>query len=218
MAEIRWHGHNCFRIKGREGTVMTDPVGRNTGYAMGKQSADIVTLSHEHPGHTNLNAVRPEYKVISGPGEYEITDVFVTGIRTYHDTSKGADLGYNTIYLFEIDGISFCHLGDLGHPLSTEQTEMLSQCDILFVPAGGPPTISADIAAEVVSELQPRIVIPMQFATSIGDQNRLGVADFAKSMGSPIPEAIDKYTIRRSDLAETTSLVILAPDSEAAKR
>src|SRR5680860_370783 len=98
MAEFRWYGHNCFRIRAREATVLTDPVGKNTGYTLPRQTADIVTLSHDHPGHNNLAAVKPEYQVINGPGEYELHGIFVTGIRTYHDAEADARLGYNNAY------------------------------------------------------------------------------------------------------------------------
>lgn len=218
MAEIRWHGHNCFRVRGREATVLTDPVGRNTGYAMGKQNADIVTISHSHPGHTNLNALRPEFRVVDGPGEYEISNVFLTGVRTYHDDRKGADLGYNTAFLFELEDMTFCHLGDLGHPLTTDQAEILSQCDILMIPIGGPPTLTPELAVDIVSMLEPKVILPMQFATALGDSDRMTIEDFAKALGSKPPEPLDKLTLKKSDLTETPTLIVLQPDAEVAKR
>ena len=167
MAEFRLYGHNCFRIKAREATVITDPVDRVTGYAMPKQTADIVTISHEHQGHTNLDAIRPpEYQIVRGPGEYEMHDVFITGIRTYHDDAKGSERGYNTVYLIEVEGFVIVHLGDLGHPLSAEQAEALDDCDVLLVPAGGGDVVSPEQAAEIVSQLGPKVVIPMQYATA----------------------------------------------------
>src|SRR6476620_8964104 len=147
VAEFRWLGHNCFRIKAREAVVLTDPVDRVTGYAMQKQTADIVTISHDHQGHVNLAGVRPEYQVVRGPGEYEMHDVFITGIRTYHDNEKGGKLGYNTMYHIEMEGIVTCHLGDLGHPLTEEQAEAISDCDVLLIPAGNPDLLTLDQAA-----------------------------------------------------------------------
>jgi L-ascorbate metabolism protein UlaG (beta-lactamase superfamily) len=218
MAEFRWYGHNCFRIKTREATLITDPVGRNTGYAMSKQTADIVTLSHDHPGHANLAAVKPEFSVISGPGEYEMHDVFVTGIRTYHDAASGREQGYNTVYLIEAEGMNICHLGDLGHLPTSEQVEQMAQCDILLAPVGGGPMISASQAAEVVTQLEPKLVIPMQFATTIGDSGRGALEPFVSALGMPAPEPVDKLTVRHSELTDVMQLVILLPDSEAAKR
>ncbi len=94
MAEIKWLGHACFRIRAREATILTDPVPRSLGYRV-KQ----VTLSHDHPGHNALEIISGDYKVVRGPGEYEMNEVFITGIRTYHDTKKGEEHGRNTVYL-----------------------------------------------------------------------------------------------------------------------
>ncbi len=218
MAEFRFFGHNCIRIKAREAVILTDPVDKITGYAMSKQTADIVTLSHKHQGHTNLNGVKPEFRVIDGPGEYEMHDVFITGIRTYHDTENGKKRGYNTIYLFEVEGMRICHLGDLGHPLSAEQTESLEDCDILLVPAGGGDIISPEQAAEVIGQLGPKVVIPMQFATDFGDTDLGGLDRFCKTLGVPVPPFEEKLVIRQSDLTDVMRLVALAPESDAAKR
>jgi L-ascorbate metabolism protein UlaG (beta-lactamase superfamily) len=218
MAEFRWFGHNCFRIKAREATVLTDPVGRATGYVMPKQTADIVTFSHDHPGHANLDALRPDYQLVNGPGEYELHEVFITGIRTYHDDKKGKERGYNTVYLIELEGMVVCHLGDLGHALSEEQAEAMAGCDVLLVPAGGGSVIDVGRAVEVIGQLEPKIVIPMQFATPIGDTN-LGTVDaFCKQLGVELPAAEDKLVIRQTDLGEAMRLVVLTPESEAAKR
>lgn len=218
MAEFRWLGHNCFRIKAREATILTDPVDRVTGYAMPKQTADIVTISHEHQGHVNLNGVKPEYQVVRGPGEYELHDVFITGIRTYHDAEKGAKHGYNTIYLVEMEGIVICHLGDLGHPLSEEQTEAISDCDVLLVPAGGGDVIAPEQAAELIAQVEPKIVIPMRYATANGDKDLGQLEPFAKRLGVEVSETLGKLTIRHSDLPETMRLIALTPESDAVKR
>jgi L-ascorbate metabolism protein UlaG (beta-lactamase superfamily) len=218
MAEFRWFGHSCFRIKAREATVLTDPVGRVTGYAMPKQQVEIVTLSHDHPGHANLDAVRPEYQLVNGPGEYELHEVFITGIRTYHDDEKGKKLGYNTVYLIELEGLVICHLGDLGHALTEEQAEAMAGCDVLLVPAGGGTVLDPVRAAEVISQLEPKIVIPMQYATDIGDKTLGGVDAFCKQLGVEMPAPEDKLVLRHSDLGEAMRLVILTPESEAARR
>ncbi|HEY7034174.1 MAG TPA: MBL fold metallo-hydrolase [Thermomicrobiales bacterium] len=217
MAEFRWFGHSCFRIKAREATVLTDPVGRVTGYAMAKQVADIVTVSHDHPGHANLDAVKPGYQLVSGPGEYELHEVFITGIRTYHDDKKGKDLGYNTVYLIELEGMVICHLGDLGHALAEEQAEAMAGCDVLLVPAGG-SVLEPARAVEVVGQLEPKIVIPMQYATAIGDTKRGSVEAFCKLLGVEVPAAEDKLVVRQSDLGEAMRVVVLTPESEAARR
>ncbi len=215
MAEFRWYGHNCFRIRAKEATVLTDPVGKNTGFVLPKQTADIVTISHDHPGHTNLAAVKPEFQVIDGPGEYELHDIFVTGIRTYHDGDAGAQQGYNTVYLIEVEGMIICHLGDLGHPIKPDQSEEMGQCDILLVPAGGGPIISPEQAAEVVALLEPKIVIPMQYAAGAGDRNLEPLTTFITTLGAGAPEPVDKLVIKRSELTEVMRVVVLNPNGEA---
>jgi L-ascorbate metabolism protein UlaG (beta-lactamase superfamily) len=218
MAEIRWYGHNCFRIRAREATVIIDPVAKSTGYAMARQTADVVLITHEHQGHANLAAVKPDYKVVRGPGEYEMHDVFITGIRTYHDAEKGMQHGYNTAYLLEVEGMTVCHLGDLGHALNEEQLEILNGADVLMIPVGGGTVISAEQAAETVGQLEPKVVIPMQYATAIGDKKLGELEPFCKVLGVPVPAAEEKLTLRHSDLTETMRLVTLRPESEAARK
>ena len=218
MAEIRWFGHNCFRIRAKEATVLIDPVGKNTGYVMAKQTADVVLISHDHPGHANLNAVKPDFQTVRGPGEYEMHDVFITGIRTYHDTETGAKRGYNTAYLIEAEGMTFCHLGDLGHMPNAEQLEVLISADVLMIPVGGGPVISTEQAAEMIGLLEPKVVLPMQYATATGDTGLATIEPFCKALGMPVPDPEDKLTLRTSELTETVRMVTLKPESEAVRR
>jgi L-ascorbate metabolism protein UlaG (beta-lactamase superfamily) len=185
---------------------------------MPKQTADVVTISHDHPGHANLAAVRPEYQIVNGPGEYEMHDIFITGIRTYHDEERGKQRGYNTVYLIELEGMVICHLGDLGHALTEEQAEAMSNVDVLLVPAGGGEVIDPAKAAETISLLEPKVVIPMQFATARGDSRLGDLATFCKQLGVEVPPAEEKLTVRHSDLSEAMRLVVLAPESDPARR
>ena len=218
MAEIRWYGHNCFRIRAKEATVIVDPVGRETGYVMAKQTADVVLISHDHAGHANLNAVKPEFQTIQGPGEYEMHDAFFTGIRTYHDAETGKVHGYNTAYMIDLEGIHFCHLGDLGHALNEEQIEVLGTCDVLMVPVGGGTVMSVELAAEMIGLLEPKVVIPMQYATPVGDKSLGGLEPFCKALGVAVPEAEEKLTLKLSELTDVMRMVVLNPDSESVKR
>ncbi len=218
MAEIRWYGHNCFRIRAKEATVIVDPVARSTGYAMGKQNADIVALTNAQPGSRNLGAIRPEFQTVEGPGEYEIHDVFLTGVRTYHDDKQGAELGYNTCYVIDLEGLKIGHLGGLGHTLSSEQIEALSAVDVLMAPAGSGNVLSFEKVVETITELTPKVLIPMRYATPIGDKGLGELDPFCKQLGVEIPEAEDNLVIRHSDLTESMRLVILTPDSEPARR
>jgi L-ascorbate metabolism protein UlaG (beta-lactamase superfamily) len=216
MAEIKWFGHNCFRIRAKEATVITDPVDKVTGYAMPKQTADIVSISHKHQGHSNLNAVKPEYQVVDGPGEYEMHGVFITGVRTYHDSSQGVERGYNTVFLFELDGMKFCHLGDLGHLLTSDQLEQIGTPHVLMVPAGGTGVITPTQAAEVIAQLEPKIIIPMQYATEQGDHGLGDLASFCKVLGVSVPTPEEKLTLR--DAGETTQVIALLPESDGVRK
>lgn len=218
MAEIRWYGHNCIRIKAREATVFIDPVSRSTGYAMGKHNADIVVLSAtENPG-VSLTPIRPGYRTIAGPGEYEMHEVFVTGVRTYQDAEQGKIRGYNTVYLIEVEGLKVGHLGFLGHRLTEEQAEALEDVDILFAPAGGGDRLSAERVADQVTDLSPNVVIPVHFATPIGDRKLDDAATFSKQLGLDMPEPEDKFVVKRSDLTDALRIVMLRPEGDPAKR
>ncbi|MCX2727493.1 MBL fold metallo-hydrolase [Thermomicrobium sp. 4228-Ro] len=212
MSEIKWLGHACVRLRGRDVTVVMDPVAPETGYHPPKQRADIVTVSHAHPGHRYLDLVRPGYRLIDGPGEYEIKGTFITGIRTYHDEERGARLGKNTVYVVDLDGVQICHLGDLGHTLSDEQAELLSEVDVLLVPVGGGTTLDADRAVEVVGQIEPHVVIPLQFRTEHGDSGREPVERFLRAMGVTEWTTRESLTVRKGEFGEAMEVVVLVPD------
>jgi L-ascorbate metabolism protein UlaG (beta-lactamase superfamily) len=209
MAEIKWFGHACFRLRSRDATILTDPVPRSKGFKVEKQRADIVTLSHDHPGHTNLDLISGEPKIVNGPGEYEMNDVFITGIRTYHDEANGAERGRNTAYLYELEDLVVLHLGDLGHTLTDEQVESMSRADIVIIPIGGGPVLDATKASEVLGQLDAKIVIPMQYQTPTGDTDRDPLERFMKEMGATDVTPRDKLVVRSSDLGETQTIVVL---------
>jgi len=206
--EVTWLGHSCFRIKGKEVTLVTDPFAESLGYPPVKLSANIVTLSHAHPGHSYATGVEGSPKVLSRPGEYEVRGVFITGMSTFHDLEKGESRGKNIIYLMEMDDVRLCHLGDLGHLPSPRQIEDLGNVEVLFVPVGGISTIDAKMAAEVVRFLNPKIIIPMHYGnevvTWLEPLNR-----FIKEMGlgDIIPQP--KLFISHSSLPLETQVVAL---------
>lgn len=207
--EITWLGHACFRLRGKNVTIITDPYEDRIGYKLGRVTADIVTVSHEHYDHNNVAAVGGEPKVINGPGEYEIGGIFITGIQTWHDAESGHRRGRNTAYLIEMDDLVTCHLGDLGHVLSAQQAEAMSNVDVLMVPVGGNFTINAAQAAEVISLIEPRIVIPMHFKTE-GLKLEIEPLDrFARAMGLKEIKTVPKLTVTKSSLPEETQVVVL---------
>lgn len=214
MADIQYLGHACFRLRGREGIVLCDPYHASVGFEVGKPTAHIVTVSHHHPGHDNVAAVRPlrdRLMVIDGPGEYEIRGIMITGIRTYHDHRNGAERGFNTVYVIRIDDVTFCHLGDLGHDLSQQQIEDIGSVDVLFVPVGGGATIGPEEAANVVSQIEPRIVIPMHYATPHhAPGSMLAPLDrFIQEFGLKDPVFQEKFSVTPTTLSSDAETQVL---------
>ena len=195
--EITWLGHSCFRIKGSRTTVITDPYSSDLGYSLGKQTADIVTVSHQHPGHSNTRAINGSPKIFSRAGEYEISGVLLLGEPTFHDAEEGKKRGKNTVFLIHIDDVSICHLGDLGHVLNSKQVEDLDNINILMIPVGGVSTIAAAQAAQVVRLLEPKIVIPMHYKTPALKRELESADAFLKEMAVKDLSAQTKLMVTR---------------------
>ena len=207
--DINWLGHSCFRIKGRNAAIVTDPYPPDLGYSLGKPSADIVTVSHLHPGHSYTDGVSGDPRLVKGPGEYEISGVMIIGVATFHDNEKGAKRGKNTVYLMDVDGVSVCHLGDLGHSLTADQVEQIEEADVLLLPVGGVHTIDAAVAAEVVRQLEPKVVVPMHYRTDALNRGLATVDGFLKEMGQKESTSQPKLTLTRTTLPLTTQVVVL---------
>ena len=207
--DISWLGHSCFRIRGRETTIITDPYSPTLGYSLGKPTAHIVTVSHQHPGHAYVQGIGGEPRLVNGPGEYEIGGVLLIGIATFHDGEKGGKRGKNTAYLMELDEISVCHLGDLGHVLTAEQVEELDNVDVLLLPVGGVSTINAPMAAEIVRQLEPKVVIPMHYQTEALNRELEPVARFLKEIGVEQVTPQPKLALTRSSLPANTQVFLL---------
>ena len=220
---IQWFGQSFFKITtknslGQELALAIDPFNKNYGLKVpNKFGADIALITHDHEDHNNLEIIKgteitPEPFVISGPGEYEVKGVMIYGVPSFHDDENGAKLGDNTIYIIEAENMWLAHLGDLGQKkLSEKQLEHLEGVDVLFVPIGGTYTIDAKTAGQIISEIEPKIIIPMHY--KIPDLNIAldGVEKFIKEIGLK-PEETDKLRLIKKDLpTEETKLVILQP-------
>ena len=207
--EIFWLGHSCFLIRGKEKNIITDPYHPDLGYHLGEPDADIVTLSHFHPGHNYIEGVVNEPKRIQSPGEYEIGGTFITGVASFHDNRKGDLRGKNTIYIIEMDGITLCHLGDLGHTLAAHSIEEIGDIDILFLPVGEVSTMPVDTAVDIVRQLEPPIVIPMHYKTAAFTGDLSPVDKFLDKMRIRELEARPKLSITSSSLPSTTQTIVL---------
>ena len=204
MADVKWLGNTCFRIKSREATVLMDPIARDGGISMPKQKADIVTLSVRGRSKALAN-VEGDYTLIEGPGEYEVQDVFLSGIRTRR---TGGEKEFNTIYLVEMDEMIFCHLGNLSRSLSEAQVEAMGDVDVLFVPIGGEDSLSPAVATEVIGQIGPRLVIPMRYR--IGEEaGKRALGEFAAALGLVEVPREDRLTIRKNTLPEAMGVTVL---------
>lgn len=212
--EIRYFGHSSFLLKNKTTSVVTDPYSTDSvGLKFPKNiTADIVTVSHDHPDHNHIANIEGTPFVISGPGEYEIKGISILGYSSFHDEEKGAKRGKNTIYKFEIDNISICHLGDLGCIPTNEEIEKLDGIDILLVPVGGFYTIDPEQAEKIIAEIEPSVVIPMHFGRTELDKKTFGdlkpLTEFLKVMGSIEVQPVPKLMMTKDKLPEKTQVFI----------
>jgi len=207
--EIIWHGHSCFSIKEKGKVIVTDPYGPELGYSPLKLAADIVTVSHFHPGHSFVEGVGTDSRQITTPGEYEMGGLFITGISTYHDNENGEVRGKNTVYLLEIGSIILCHLGDLGHKLTPQLLEEIGPVDVLFLPVGEGSTFSVNQAVETVRAIEPHIVIPMHYQTEALNRKLETVDTFLKRMGTKDIEVKSSISFSHSSIPSNTEVMVL---------
>jgi L-ascorbate metabolism protein UlaG (beta-lactamase superfamily) len=210
--EITWFGQTCFRLSERGlATVVTDPYSPEIGLTLPRSRAHIVTVSYDDPQCRYTSGVRGPFKLLDGPGEYEIGTVFITGIPTYADGKRGAARGLNTVFTFSFDSLTVCHLGRLGHVPTQSQVEDLGTVDILLVPVGGMGSLSPAQASEVISLFEPSFVIPMYYKIP-GLQVKLGtLSRFLKEMGLEKVDSQEAFKVSRSSLSEETQVIVLEP-------
>jgi L-ascorbate metabolism protein UlaG (beta-lactamase superfamily) len=207
--EIVWLGHAAFRVRGKEATVICDPCDKSTGYSMGRPTADIVTVSHSDPAHSYVDGVAGSPRVIEGPGEFEIAGVSIVGVPTFRGKEKTPESGRNVAYVIELEDMRIGHLGGIGHVPTSDQLEAMSNVDVLMVPVGGGESLDAPPAAETVSLIEPKFVIPMNYKTD-AERGKLDPLDrFLKEMGAKSPEHHAKVTITRSSLPEETQVLVI---------
>jgi L-ascorbate metabolism protein UlaG (beta-lactamase superfamily) len=215
--DITWYGLSCFRIREGGVTVICDPYDRSVGLQLPKLRADIVTVSHERPGHSSAERIAGEPKVLRGPGEYEVKNVFITGANTYHRRHKELPPERNVIFFFEFDDFTVGHLGDLGEvPAQSEIEELnVGEVDILMVPVGGGEILDPTRAVEIIGMFEPKLVVPMhyhqpQLSTSWA-QSLEPVEKFLRELGTSAPEPQEMVRLTKSGLPEETQVALLIP-------
>ena len=210
--EITWLGHSCFRLRDRAATVVTDPYGKDLGLNLVRVRADIVTVSHDAEDHNYVKGVKGDFQVLTGPGEYEVSSVFVTGLELRGDRKKKEVVSgpRNTVFLFEFDDLTICHLGDLNIvPTQAQVEEALGEVDVLLIPVGGGESLTASQASEVVSLLEPHIVIPMHYQVHEISLELDPVGKFLKEMGLDKVTPQEVLKVNRSGLPDETQIVLL---------
>ena len=211
--KIKWLGHASFLITADSGLkIITDPyhTGERLKYGQINESADIVTISHEHSDHNNIAAVRGNPEAVKGAVKVKIKGIEFRGIPAYHDDAGGGKRGSNTIFCFTVDGINICHLGDLGHQLTSQQVADLGKIDILLTPTCGFYTIDAATATELVNNLKPRVIIPMHFRNSECDYPVAGVDEFLHGKKNVTNLDASEIEFKKGELPDN-QIIVLKP-------
>lgn len=209
--DITWRGHACFVLKGKNRTVVTDPFRPDLFGSFENLEADIVTVSHHHPGHSYVEGIADSPRQVDRPGEYEIGGVFITGIGTFHDDQQGKLRGKNTLYLIEMDGLALCHAGDIGHSLPAPLIEEIGSVDVLFLPVGEVSTLGIDAAIELVRQLETRLVVPMHYGTPNATKPLQPVDKFLSGMGVHDVQPRPVLSVTPTSLPAATQIVLLDP-------
>ena len=214
--EITWFGHSCFRLMERSAAaIVTDPFDKSIGFTPPRLKADVVTISHDAPGHNNVSTVKGA-RAITGPGEYEIGGAFITGVRTTVKESEN-DSGLqpeNTAYVIEYESASVCHLGDVSTIPTQPQVEALGTVNVLLVPVGGGKGLNAAQAAEIISMIQPSIVVPMHYKIGKTKLKLDPLSRFLKEMGLGKVPPEPSLKVTQSNLPEETQIVVLQPKGD----
>ena len=216
--ELTWYGRTCIRLRGKDAVVVNDPYPSIVGPTGRGITGDVVTFSHpddNHPpkkatklsrdGGTALPTSLEAAFVLDGPGEYEVHDVLLTGVRTYRDNEKGVERGRQTAFVTELDGIHTIHLGDIGHELTEEKLADIGRVEVVCVPIGG--ALTAATAAALVAQLDPKIVVPMPVCEDEAECDE-ALKKFLHEMGAE-PQVQAKLSIMPSSLPAETTTVLL---------
>jgi L-ascorbate metabolism protein UlaG (beta-lactamase superfamily) len=211
--DLTWLGHACFRLRGREVTILTDPYeGADWGYPPVATSANVVTISNDHPHHAGLSGIDGQPRVLRGPGEYEIGGALIWGVRTLQRKNGTARAPRNTAFIIQVEELTVCHLGDLADaPLGAEELSRIKDADVLLVPVGGNCTINATQAAAVVAQVEPKLIVPMHYATeeTRGHLPLDEIERFCKELGATDASPRARLSITPSSLPNEPTVVLL---------
>jgi len=212
--KIKWCGHSAFLITSSSGIrIVTDPYepgGYDGALSYGSipDEIDIAVVSHDHPDHNYVQGLKGKPKVVKGPGTQKVSGVEFKGVFTYHDTSQGKERGESTIFSFTVDNVRLCHLGDLGHSLSSNEVSEIGEVDVLMIPVGGFYTIDAEVATEVMNSIKPLLVIPMHFKTEKCEFPITTVDDFISGKTNVKKLDASEIEITKDNLPTSTEIQV----------
>ena len=209
---LRWHGHSCFELRD-SATVITDPHdGKSIGIPAPSLRGDVVLVSHDHFDHNCVRQVKgSEISVIRDPQMTVERGVRVQGIETYHDTAKGSKRGRNIVFKVEMDGMTLCHLGDLGHMLDDSQLEEVGTPDILLIPVGNTFTLDVRSAIDLAKRISPKVIVPMHYRVGGLSLSIRPVDDFLGGFTeSEIVRVGNEIEFKPEDLPESTEVWVFS--------
>lgn len=216
--KIIWHGQSLFEIitkpkQNDEIKIVIDPFDQSLGLRIPKLDASILLVSHDHHDHSNIKAVSGTPFLIEGPGEYEVKGIYIKGIPAFHDNSLGKERGRVTIFTIETEEIKVCHLSDFGQTeLTEQQLEEIGEANVLMIPVGGVYTIGPKEASRIINQIEPQIIIPMHYHIPKLKYKLEGLDKFLKVMGLKNPEHLNKLSIKKRDISEEkTKVIVLTP-------
>jgi L-ascorbate metabolism protein UlaG (beta-lactamase superfamily) len=212
MMKVKYLGHSAFVITSEKGLrIITDPYKTSPSLTYGEitESADIVTVSHEHLDHCNPAAVRGNPEVVKGTGRVVVKGIEFNGVASYHDEARGRMRGNNIIFCFDLDGMRVCHLGDLGHLLDNRQVKEIGSVNILLIPVGGYYTIDARAASQVCNQLKPNVIIPMHYRTEKGIPGIVGVEEFIRGKDNVTELDLSEIEFKGEELPPQSQIMVL---------
>jgi L-ascorbate metabolism protein UlaG (beta-lactamase superfamily) len=218
---VEWYGQSAFHLSTDEQSVAIDPFADMSAMAASRGmqfdyppisgvEADLLLVTHEHIDHNGVEAIVGEPTILrSTAGTLESPLGEVTAIASEHDEQAGTARGPNTIFVFELDGVRVCHMGDFGQSeLREEQAAAIGKVDLLIVPVGGGPTIGAEQASAIVERLAPRWVVPMHYRTP-----RIGFLETVEAFleAAADVERLDSPTFELSQLPDADGPLVVVP-------
>lgn len=215
MLNLRWHRHACFEVSEEIVVVMDPHDGSSIGVEAPAVKGDIILVSHNHYDHNATRLVeKVESKVISSSGQHNVKGINITGIKAYHDEAGGAKRGEIVIFRFEMEGISFCHMGDIGHVIDDDIAAKIGNVDILMIPVGGTYTVDAGNAWRIVEKIKPKVAVPMHYripGLSLATQTAEPFLKIARSKGCGIESMGNAVELEKDDLPEKTEVWVFSP-------